>query len=392
MKLSVIIVNYNVKYYLEQCLYSLERAAQGVDYEVIVVDNASTDGSNDYIPERFPRVKWIARTCNEGFSHGNIIAYSQTSGEYVLMLNPDTIVTRKAIVDSIKFMEEHPNVGCCGVKMINRDGSFAMESRRGIVTPWVSICKATGLCRRFPDKKLFGHYYMSYLDKEQANPIEMASGAFMLLRRETLNKVGFLDEQFFMYWEDSDLSYRILKAGYQNYYLPHPILHYKGESSVKSILRYRYWLYSSLRMFFKKHSPMYYIISYIPLSFTAWFLKARIGKGKEKVRQEEMSPRFLVIGSKKATEEIQEIFTLHNIKGEHKYIVADETSTPDGHTKQGISTDGFTHVLYDYDNFSFDRIIDLIQKTHCKKLRLATYSTKSKRIITDGAVYGFDNE
>ena len=390
MKLSVIIVNYNVKYYLEQCLLSLESAARGVDYEIIIVDNASTDGSNDYIPTRFPKIKWIACDENGGFSHGNTIAYSHATGEYVLMLNPDTIVTRKAIVDSIEFMDSNPNVGCCGVKMINRDGSFAMESRRGIVTPWVSICKATGLCRRYPDKKLFGHYYMSYLDKEQANPIEMTSGAFMLLRNKTLQEVGFLDEQFFMYWEDSDLSYRILKAGYKNYYLPNPILHYKGESSVKSILRYRYWLYSSLRLFFKKHSPLYYIISYIPLTFTAWYLKNRIGKDKEK--SEETQSNFLVIGSKQATEEIKEIFSLHNIKGNHQYIVADESSDPYGHTSKEISIEGFTHILYDYDNYSFDTIIELIQKTHSKKLRLATYSTNSKRIITDGAVYGYDNK
>ena len=305
MKLSVIIVNYNVKYYLEQCLLSLESAARGLEYEIIVVDNASTDGSNDYIPTRFPKIKWIACEENGGFSHGNIIAYSHATGEYVLMLNPDTIVTRKAIIDSIEFMDSNHNVGCCGVKMINRDGSFAMESRRGIVTPWVSICKATGLCRRYPNNKLFGHYYMSYLDKDQANPIEMTSGAFMLLRKKTLQEVGFLDEQFFMYWEDSDLSYRILKAGYKNYYLPNPILHYKGESSVKSILRYRYWLYSSLRLFFKKHSPLYYIISYIPLTFTAWYLKSRIGKDKEK--SEETQSNFLVIGSKEANEEIKEI-------------------------------------------------------------------------------------
>lgn len=390
MKLSIIIVNYNVKYYLEQCLLSLESAARGLEYEIIVVDNASTDGSNDYIPTRFPQIKWIACEENGGFSHGNIIAYSHATGEYVLMLNPDTIVTRKAIIESIEFMDSNHNVGCCGVKMINRDGSFAMESRRGIVTPWVSICKATGLCRRYPNNRLFGHYYMSYLDKDKANPIEMTSGAFMLLRKKTLQEVGFLDEQFFMYWEDSDLSYRILKAGYKNYYLPNPILHYKGESSVKSILRYRYWLYSSLRLFFKKHSPLYYIISYIPLTFTAWYLKSRIGKDKE--NSEETQSNFLVIGSKEAIEEIKEIFSLHNIKGNHQYIVADESNNPDGHTSKEISTEGFTHILYDYDNYSFDTIIELIQKTHSKKLRLATYSTNSKRIITDGAVYGYDNK
>ena len=255
MKLSIVIVSYNVKYFIEQCLRSVQCAVDGIDAEVIVVDNASSDGSNEYIPPRFPNVKWIACKDNGGFSHGNNVGFSHAKGEYLLMLNPDTIVTREAILRSIEFMDAHPDSGAVGVKMINKDGTFAMESRRGIVTPWVALCKATGLCRRYPKSRLFGHYYMSYLNTEEVNPIEMVSGAFMMLRGDTLKRIGTLDEQFFMYWEDSDLSYRILKSGEKNYYLPYTIFHYKGESSVKSLLRYRYWLYSSLQIFFKKHFP-----------------------------------------------------------------------------------------------------------------------------------------
>ncbi|MBQ2786474.1 MAG: glycosyltransferase family 2 protein [Bacteroidaceae bacterium] len=198
MKLSIIIINYNVKYFLEQCLRAVKISTEGIDSEVIVVDNASTDGSNDYLPQRFPWVRWIASEVNCGFSHGNNIGFGYTSGEYVLMLNPDTIVTREAMLRCVEFMDENRDAGAVGVKMVNRDGSFALESRRGIVTPWVSLCKATGLCKRYPDSKIFGHYYMSYLDKEQVNEIEMVSGAFMMLRRSAIDKVGFLDEQFFM--------------------------------------------------------------------------------------------------------------------------------------------------------------------------------------------------
>ena len=276
MKLSVVIVNYNVKYYLEQCLRSLQRAIAGVDGEIIVVDNASEDGSLKYLKPRFPEVVWIECKENGGFSHGNNIGFNKAKGEYILMLNPDTIVTCDSIKKSIEFMDTHQEAGAAGVKMINKDGTFAMESRRGIVKPWVAFCKATGLCRRYPKSRLFGHYYMSYLDIEEINPIEMVSGAFMLLRRNTLQRIGTLDEQFFMYWEDSDLSYRILKSGEKNYYLPYTIFHYKGESSVKSKLRYRYWLYSSLQTFFKKHFPLYHILFYVPIKIAVAILKFRI--------------------------------------------------------------------------------------------------------------------
>ena len=169
MKLSIVIVNYNVKYYLEQCLRSVDRAAVNIAHEIIVVDNASKDGSMEYLKPRFPHVVWIESKVNGGFSHANNTGFSRASGEYVLMLNPDTIVTRTALEGCVKFMDEHCEAGATGVKMINKDGTFAMESRRGIVKPWVAFCKATGLCRRYPKSRLFGRYYMSYLDENEIN-------------------------------------------------------------------------------------------------------------------------------------------------------------------------------------------------------------------------------
>lgn len=395
MKLSVVIVNYNVKYYLEQCLRALLRAAEGVDCEILVVDNASEDGSMQYLKPRFPRVTWIECKENGGFSHGNNIGFSHARGEYILMLNPDTIVTKDAIHGCIKFMDEHPEAGAAGVKMINKDGTFAMESRRGIVKPWVAFCKATGLCRRYPKSRLFGHYYMSYLDTEEANPIEMVSGAFMFLRHETLDRIGRLDEQFFMYWEDSDLSYRILKSGEKNYYLPYTIFHYKGESSVKSKLRYRYWLYSSLQIFFKKHFPLYNILFYIPLQLSVAVLKFRIHHaypivyGKNWEEYNEPPKRFIVMGSERACNEIKEICSRHNIAAGNLYIATDEATTPDGHLTVKESAE-YTHVLYDAESYSYDTMLRLLQKTPGNTLRLATYSTATGNLITEDAIYPRD--
>lgn len=394
MKLSIVIVNYNVKYFLEQCLHSIEHATKGIETEVIIVDNASEDGSVEYLSTRFPNVKWIVCKENGGFSHGNNIGFGHATGEYILMLNPDTIVTRRTMQECIAFMDSHPEAGATGVRMINHDGTFAMESRRGIVTPWVSFCKATGLCKRYSNSRLFGHYYMSYLDKNCINPIEMISGAFMLLRKSTLDKVGVLDEQFFMYWEDSDLSYRILQAGYKNYYLPFPILHYKGESSVKSKLRYRYWLYSSLQIFFKKHFPLYNIITYLPLKFVVVLLKLRIhftnpliyGKNWEQ-RKKQTNKRFLVIGSEQSNNEVREILKVNGIEEGACYFTGNEKELPKGHMSNGISTKEYNYILYDTDSYSYDTIIELLQQTPGNNMRIATYSVKTKQLITTEAVY-----
>lgn len=394
MKLSIVIVNYNVKFYLEQCLRSVERAVEGTECEIIVIDNASTDDSIKYLRPRFPDVVWIENEENGGFSHGNNIGFAKAKGEYILMLNPDTIVTKKAIKGCIEFMDKHPEAGAAGVKMINKDGTFALESRRGIVKPWVAFCKATGLCKKFPESRLFGHYYMSYLDTEEINPIEMVSGAYMFLRHKTLQKTGTLDEQFFMYWEDSDLSYRILKSGEKNYYLPYPIFHYKGESSVKSRLRYRYWLYSSLQIFFKKHFPIYNIIFYIPIRIAVAILKLRIhfiypmfyGKNINE-NDNTTEKRFIVIGSNNACKEIKEICNRNNLQQKHFYKTADENSLKDGHLSIKENLKDYTHVLYDTESYSYDTILKLLQQTPGNSLKLATYSSKTGNLITEDAIY-----
>ena len=253
MKLSVVIVNYNVRLYAEQCIRSVLRASGGMDAEVWLVDNASTDGSVDYLRPLFPEVHFIANKDNHGFSYANNQAIRQSSGEYVLLLNPDTIVGEDVLRGCVDFLDSHPSVGATGVRMLNADGSFALESRRGIPTPFTSFCKMSGLCSLFPRSRVLGRYYMQYLDPDVEAPIEIISGAFNMLRRKALDQIGLLDETFFMYGEDIDLSYRMLEAGWQNYYLPLNILHYKGESTVKSSYRYVHNFYNAMLIFFNKH-------------------------------------------------------------------------------------------------------------------------------------------
>ncbi|MCR4920637.1 MAG: glycosyltransferase family 2 protein [Bacteroidaceae bacterium] len=253
MKLSVVIVSYNVKYHLEQCLRSVQRATSALESEVWVVDNASTDGSLDYLRPRFPDVHFIANTENVGFSRANNQAIRLSTGEYVLLLNPDTLVGEATLSGCVSFLDAHPEVGATGVKMLNPDGTFAPESRRGVPSPFTSFCKMSGLGTLFPRSRTFGRYYMLYLDRESPAPIEIISGAYNMLRRKALDQVGLLDEDFFMYGEDVDLSYRLLTGGWTNYYLPLPILHYKGESTVKSSYRYVSVFYNAMLIFYNKH-------------------------------------------------------------------------------------------------------------------------------------------
>ncbi len=264
VRLSVIIVSYNVRYYLEQCIRSVIQASDMNETEIWVVDNASTDGSVEYLQTRYPEVHYIANKENHGFSYANNQAIRQCKGEYVLLLNPDTIVSEDTIVGCMQFLDNRPSTGAVGVRMLHADGSFAPESRRGLPTPFTSFCKMTGLGTLFPNSRIFGRYYMRYLDVEKPHPIEVISGAFCMVRHSVLDKIGLLDETFFMYGEDIDLSYRILQAGWENYYLPFSILHYKGESTAKSSFRYVHVFYNAMLIFFNKHfGRRYRLLGYL---------------------------------------------------------------------------------------------------------------------------------
>ncbi len=254
MKLSVIIVNYNVKHFLEQCLLSVFSAGKGIVMEVLVVDNNSVDGSVAMLAEKFPEVKVIANSDNRGFSKANNQAIVESTGDYALLLNPDTVVEEDTFRLTIEYLDTNADVGGLGVKMLDGNGRFLPESKRGLPTPSVAFYKIFGFSKIFPKSKVFGRYHLGYLDQDSIHEVEILSGAFMLLRRKTLDEIGLLDEDFFMYGEDIDLSYRIIKGGYKNVYFPHTrIIHYKGESTKKGSVNYVFVFYNAMVIFARKH-------------------------------------------------------------------------------------------------------------------------------------------
>jgi GT2 family glycosyltransferase len=254
VKLSVIIVNYNVKYFLEQALHAVRNAMDGIEGEVFVVDNHSVDGSCEMVRQRFPEVILIENKENLGFSKANNQAMRLAKGEYVLLLNPDTVVQEDTFRKVIAFMDATPDAGGVGVKMIDGKGHFLPESKRGLPTPAVAFYKMFGLAALFPKSKRFGQYHLGYLDKNETHAVDVLAGAFMMLRKSVLDKIGLLDEDYFMYGEDIDLSYRIVQAGYKNYYFPHTtIIHYKGESTKRTSINYVFIFYRAMIVFAQKH-------------------------------------------------------------------------------------------------------------------------------------------
>ncbi len=252
-QLSIVIVNYNVKYFLQQCLYSVRAATQGLETDIYVVDNHSTDQSVEYLRPLFPEVTFIENTENVGFAKANNQAFRICKGEYVLMLNPDTVIGEESLRSLYFFMEDHPEAGALGLKMINGNGIFLAESKRSFPTPWVSFCKLFGLSKLFPNSPKYASYALPYLSPDEQHEVDVLCGAFMLMRHEALDKIGLLDEDFFMYGEDIDLSYRFIQGGYKNYYMPERMLHYKGESTQKMSYRFLQRFYGAMLIFYRKH-------------------------------------------------------------------------------------------------------------------------------------------
>ena len=261
-KICIVIVSYNVCQLLDECLQSVKRALQGIDGEIYVVDNLSTDGTVETLQPRHSDVHFIANKQNVGFACANNQAIRCTDSEYVLLLNPDTVVYENTLRGVLDFMDQHPEAGGVGVRMLTREGKPAPESRRAIPTPWVAMLKMLGATRR---------YYMSHLSWDEPGQIEAISGAFCMLRRKALDQIGLLDEDYFMYGEDIDLSYRLLKGGWQNWYLPFDIIHYKGESTQKSTFRYVHTFYQAMLIFFRKHYGHLSIFFSLPIQLAIYF-------------------------------------------------------------------------------------------------------------------------
>lgn len=257
MQLSVVILNYKVRFFLEQCLYSVQKAIATIDAEVIVVDNASSDDSCAMVRERFPKVKLIANAENYGFPKGNNIGVAEAKGKYLCILNPDTVVAEDTFTKIFSHLASHPelesNLGILGCKLIDGTGHFLPESKRGIPTPWVAFTKIFGLYKVFPAISLFNRYYAQQLAENQSGPVDILVGAFMVIPREVYLELGGFDENCFMYSDDIDLSYLSLKSGRTNYYFHETsVIHYKGESTVRDgmyIKRFR----EAMQFFYQKH-------------------------------------------------------------------------------------------------------------------------------------------
>ena len=254
MELSIIIVSFNVSDYLRQALHSVMAAASGISHEITVVDNCSSDGSAEMVVDEFGTVRLIVSETNEGYSAACNRGIRASSGKYLLILNPDTVVSRDAFVNALAFMDEHPDAGAAGARMTDGDGRFLPESKRGFPSPMTSLFRLTGIGRLFPRSARFNAYYMGNMPDDQTCRADILTGAFMFIRREALDKAGLFDTTYFMYGEDIDLSWRIRQAGYYNYYLPDVrITHYKGRSAVtdrEGSLRH---FYSAMKIFAGSH-------------------------------------------------------------------------------------------------------------------------------------------
>ena len=254
MTLSIIIVSYNVRDFLGQAITSLQKSLAGMDHEIFVVDNASSDGTVAFVKKRFPQVKLIANSENLGFGRANNQAINQSSGKYLCIINPDTIVQEDTFSTLLSFFDKHPSAGALSCKILNPDGTLQLACRRSFPTPWVAFTKIAGLAKMFPNSRLFGRYNLTFLDPAEVADVEAISGSFMLVRREVVDKVGGFDEDFFMYGEDLDWCYRIRQGGWKIYYVPHTqIIHFKGESSKKSPLAQRKLFYEAMNLFVNKH-------------------------------------------------------------------------------------------------------------------------------------------
>lgn len=386
-KLSVVIVNYNVKYFLEQCLYALERAVSGLDAEIFVVDNASSDGSVAYLRPLFPDVIFIENTDNPGFAKANNQAIRQAKGEYVLLLNPDTVIGEENLRTLCFFLDEHPKAGGIGVKMLDGHGRFLAESKRAFPTPWVSFCKIFGLSKLFPRSPRFARYSLPFLDVNKAHEVDVLAGAYMLLRREALDKVGLLDEAFFMYGEDIDLSYRIVLGGYKNYYMPERILHYKGESTKKGDVKYIRAFYGAMLIFYKKYYPrsgrllggMIRLAVFLTACFSVVPRKAA-STGKPKNRRK----RILVLCRESRFEAIKTVCAREMPEAEFVNLWnLDEERVMDVICRRNQMKE-FTDYVFCFPDMRFEQMLLVMDTLANKRMVYHIYNQKSGRMVSPG--------
>lgn len=290
MQLSVVILNYNVRYFLEQCVHSVQKAIQDLDAEIIVIDNHSPDDSCDMIKARFPNVILIENNENSGFPKGNNIGVDRAKGEYICILNPDTVVAEDTFEKVLAFAQSKTDLGIVGCKLIDGTGKFLPESKRGIPTPFVAFTKVTGLYKL---SDAFGKYYASHLTENQTGKVEILVGAFMLMKKETYTSVDGFDENCFMYSDDIDLSYMVLKTGKSNYYFHETsVIHYKGESTVRDGL-YMKRFREAMDFFYRKHFRVSFLFDIFMKTGAFLFTLAK----KNKVVERKIPAQYFLVSA-----------------------------------------------------------------------------------------------
>lgn len=406
MQLSIIIVNYNVKYFLEQCLCSVNKAIQHLEAEVWVVDNASSDNSAAYLKERFPGVKFIVNVKNAGFAKANNHALLQSSGKYVLFLNPDTLIPEDSLIKCIAFMQANKQAGALGVRMIDGSGTFLPESKRSFPSPLASFYKLTGVSGLFPASAVFSRYSLTYLHEFKNHEVDVLSGAFMLAKRSLLIQLEGFDEDFFMYGEDIDLSYRIQKSGHKNYYFSEvTIIHFKGESTGKKNVKYVKMFYQAMSIFVKKHySGKPAFLSSSILQAAIWlragvsallqpgleikhflFNKVFITSFNKKRNESSWRPGTLIAGTEKEFEEVKNLLADAGAEekitgwvstGEHKENALGVITELNSLVKNFQPK----QIIFCAGELSYSRIITEIQKSG-KKVSLLFHAYQTESIV-----------
>lgn len=376
MEISVIIVNYKVKYFLEQTLKSVEEALYGISNEIFVVDNNSEDDSIDFLKARFPNVNYIENDENIGFARANNQAINKATGTYTLILNPDTIISKRVINDCVDFMHTHKDCGCIGVKMLDGNGKFLPESKRSFPTPWVSFCKIFGLSALFPYSRIFAKYHLRYLDNEKIHKIDILAGAYMFARTHLLKEANGFDESFFMYGEDIDLSYRMVELGYDNYYLPSPIIHYKGESTKKNSMKFVKSFYEAMLIFFRKHYPNYgtlysFFVKGAVVARAAIATTRRLILKVTPTSKSTPTNNWIIISD--CPSEIENILSADG--GKIESIIGNETAL-------NKKRDRREDIILDNSKFAYEEIISIISKNNCPKRFFHIYSKENGIIIS----------
>ncbi len=342
MQLSVIILNYNVRYFLEQCVLSVQEALSNIDGEIIVVDNNSSDASCQMMKTRFPNVKLIENKTNSGFPKGNNIGVAEAKGEYICILNPDTVVSEDTFEKILAFAEKQSDLGIVGCKLIDGTGNFLPESKRGIPTPWVAFTKITGLYHFFPKNKLFNQYYAQDLNENETGKVAILVGAFMAMKRDLYTDLKGFDENCFMYSDDIDLSYRALLKGKSNYYFHETsVIHYKGESTVKDKM-YMKRFQEAMNFFYKKHfkvSVFFSLFMKIGIVFFS-FIKAFQGNSKPNSKPENY---FLVSDDEKLKDKLEATLNKPIIFWKKSFIIEK------------------SEIIFDQNYFGFSKAIEFME-------------------------------